>query len=75
MHSGCYVENKWLLLCLTTTVANKLKTTNYTNRPQLCRDYNCIAWANYSNQKDKSETLARAIEVHKELMAEKEREQ
>jgi len=49
-------------------VENKFICKIYDDRPELCKDYNCLAWASYSNRKDKSKYLARALEIHSKLV-------
>lgn len=44
--------------------------TIYNNRPNLCRDFNCIAWAKYTDSFEKSELVARAQKLHEELVDE-----
>lgn len=39
----------------------------YDSRPQLCRDFNCLAWASCTNIKDKSEFLKHATQVYNEM--------
>lgn len=39
----------------------------YDSRPQLCRDFNCLAWAICANIKDKFPALAHATKVFEEM--------
>ena len=41
--------------------------TIYENRPDLCKDFNCIAWAKCTDTFDKSDLVARAMKVYGEL--------
>lgn len=43
----------------------------YPNRPELCKDFNCIAWAKVSNSYDKSEFVKRASETFEILQLRK----
>jgi len=40
----------------------------YDRRPQLCKDYNCLAWANVSNIKEESRNLIHAMKIYKEIV-------
>lgn len=35
----------------------------YNERPQLCRDFNCLAWARYTNTCQKSDLLKKAMYI------------
>lgn len=39
----------------------------YGSRPQLCKDFNCVAWAKVSNTYDKSEFIKKASEIYGKL--------
>lgn len=41
--------------------------TIYKNRPDLCRDFNCVAWAKYTDTYERSELIKRAQCVLDEL--------
>lgn len=45
----------------------KYYCTIYQNRPQLCRDFNCVAWAKVSNKYENSQLVKKAIESKKLL--------
>lgn len=46
----------------------------YDLRPQLCHDFNCLAWASYTNAFDKSDLLNHAHKVLEYLNEKKEEE-
>lgn len=48
------------------------KCTIYDDRPQMCRDFNCLAWASCVNTIDVSPGVARAREVFEQLRKAKE---
>ena len=39
----------------------------YNERPKLCRDYTCVAWAKYSDIEQKSHNLKHALKIYKKL--------
>jgi len=39
----------------------------YDDRPQMCRDYNCLAWASRLNVKENSPIFAHAMGVYKQM--------
>ncbi|MCL2398871.1 MAG: DUF4176 domain-containing protein [Defluviitaleaceae bacterium] len=45
----------------------KIRCGIYENRPRLCREYNCVAWARYADVEKKSPTLQHAIKVYNKL--------
>ena len=46
---------------------NKFKCTIYENRPKFCKDYNCVAWAKYSNTEKDSPILKHALKTYNQL--------
>ena len=54
--------------CKHLSISNDIyKCDIYDRRPQLCRNFNCLAWASYTNSLDKSDLVNHAEKVFRYL--------
>lgn len=59
------------LKIVTENEVKKYYCTIYNERPKMCRDFNCVAWANVTNTYQNSELVCIAEKTYKDLQEKK----